>query len=126
MTSPSLTVTLPWPDPVLNPNARAHWIVERFAKRDAKKTAWALVLQSMGRNWWAYRFTGTLDVSLIFHPPSSHRRDRDNCQASMKAALDGIAGALSVDDTTFRPVSDWGPNTKGGKVVVTITQRAPE
>jgi crossover junction endodeoxyribonuclease RusA len=62
----------------------------------------------------------TINVKLTFHPPTKGRRDRDNVQASMKHYLDGIAQALGVDDSRFRPVSDWGEVCKGGKVIVEV------
>jgi len=40
-------------------------------------------------------------VSMVFYPPDGRRRDVSNLHAAMKAALDGIASAMGVDDSTF-------------------------
>ena len=40
-------------------------------------------------------------VSMVFYPPDGRRRDVSNLHAAMKAALDGIAEAMGVDDSGF-------------------------
>ena len=45
----------------------------------------------------------------------------DNCLASLKGALDGIADALSIDDERLLPILlDRGLNVPGGQVVIRI------
>lgn len=54
-------------------------------------------------------------------PPTRGRRDLDNAYAAMKPTLDGIAQALEIDDSLFRPVLlDWGEAKRPGKVILTI------
>ena len=65
---------------------------------------------------------GRLHLWIDFYPPDRRRRDDDGLLASMKAARDGIADALGVDDSRFvsHPwVKDEG--RKGGQVVIKIT-----
>lgn len=64
---------------------------------------------------------GPIVVSMMFHPAQNRQRDIDNCQAMMKAALDGVAQALGVNDSMFRPVSSIGVKRNPACVVVTLT-----
>jgi crossover junction endodeoxyribonuclease RusA len=112
-----LTVTLPWPDRRLSPNARCHWAAKARVAQAAHLEAWALARE---RRNGPLPAEGPIRVALVFHPPTRARRDLDNFQAACKWALDGIAQALDVDDSRFRPVSDWGEPIRGGQVVVTI------
>ena len=86
--------TLPWPQSVLSPNARAHWSQVAKAKRSLR-AAWAWEATKQG----AKRMQAeTLAVRLTFHPPDRRSRDVDNMLASCKAGLDGLADVLGVDD----------------------------
>lgn len=59
-----------------------------------------------------------MPISIIFHPPHSNY-DLDNCLAALKAALDGVAMALKMNDKMFRPISiDFGDVVPGGEVVM--------
>lgn len=64
-----------------------------------------------------------LHVELVFRPPPDHReRDRDNLLASMKAGLDGVASALQIDDSRFRPIPDIGaPAASKAEACVELT-----
>ena len=46
---------------------------------------------------------GPIPVRITFYPPDARRRDDDNMIGSFRAARDGIADALGVDDRRFRP-----------------------
>jgi crossover junction endodeoxyribonuclease RusA len=113
-----IEIVLPWPPKQLNPNARQHWSATARHKKRAKAAAFVIA-----------RSAGAvppippavpLRVSLFFAPPNRARRDLDNLLASCKAMLDGIAEALGVDDSRFRPVLDWAPPERGGAVYVRI------
>lgn len=112
-------LTLPWPNPRLSPNSRKHWRRVAEVKQAAKREAWALALQS--------RLTapaGRPTVAMLFYPPDRRRRDLDNCIASMKPALDGIAQAIGVDDSTFRLQAEMADEIRpGGQVVVRVSGR---
>lgn len=93
------TVELPWPDRRLHPNARVHWSVKAGAARKARRDA-----------FYACRASGlgtvpddiALNITATFFPPDKHVRDDDGLLSSLKAAFDGIADALGVDDSRFR------------------------
>jgi hypothetical protein len=100
MTDP-LIVTIPATPPrSLSPNGRVHW---RRKHADGKE------LQSAAR--WATVnaiHTAPLGPRLITGPVTLHwlvawergrkKMDQDNLIAALKAAQDGIAGALGIDD----------------------------
>ncbi len=109
-------VVLPWPSPKLSPNARIHWAARAKYVKAARLHSFAATRAVFGRKpgWDAAK----LDIE--FCPPDRRRRDRDNLIASMKAATDGIADALGIDDSKFIPTYRIGEPIKGGAVRVTI------
>jgi len=110
----TLIVRMPFPAPELFPNRKngEHW---------AKTHALKLAHQSYG--FYATKAAGSfsapdgdIPLSLLFLTPDGRKRDADNMLAASKALLDGMAAALGVDDSRFRPVLvDWcrGPGKKG-------------
>lgn len=111
-----IRIELAWPVKSLSPNARVHYMTLHSAKKKAKDDA-----------FWATRCVSgklatdeKLDVRLTFHPPVNRDRDMDNAIASMKAALDGVALALDVNDSQFNIAAEWGENVTRGMVVVEI------
>lgn len=103
-------VVLPWPHKGLSPNARVHHFELARLKKEARQTAWALCKEA--------RFPGTRHLHITFHPPCNRRRDLDNCLASVKAQLDGIADATGVDDAEWSLTITMGGKVDGGKVIV--------
>lgn len=107
-------IELPWPPKELSPNAREHFRVKAAAAKEYRNQAYWLAvgkLTAPGDPIW---------VSMTFYPPDKRRRDLDNMFASTKAALDGIADALGVDDQTFGFLLERAGPSKGGKIVVRI------
>jgi crossover junction endodeoxyribonuclease RusA len=87
------------------------------AKKKAKRVGGEAVIAA-GRP--RFPKDAPLAVTLTFHPPRG-APDEDNAIASLKAYLDGIAGALGVDDKLFRlqrPI--MAERVKGGRVLVSI------
>jgi len=119
----ALHLELPWPPSTLSPNgSHGHWAKKRDAKRRYRQAcATATLLVSRGRR----ALEVPLQVELVFHPPADgRRRDRDNLMARMKSGLDGIAQALQVDDSLFRPTAEIGEpaaSKADACVAVTIT-----
>ena len=90
--------TLPWPPAALSPNARAHHMVLAKAKKRYRAVCALSAMKQGARRIQADR----LQVHLVFVPPTRRARDEDNCLASMKAGLDGLADVLGVDDSRWR------------------------
>ena len=112
-----MIVTLPWPDKRLSPNARVHWAGLARVKRDARRAAFWLTIETRPQP----DFAGDLAITMTFHPPDNRTRDGDNLIAQMKAYLDGIAQAMGVNDSTFKlqPIA-FGAVEKPGRVTVEI------
>ena len=100
-----MKIVLPFPDRRLSPNSRCHWRARLKPKQIAKTTAWATTAATKGfyEAKAALQGTGPIPVRIRFYPPDNRRRDADNIIASFKAAQDGVADALGVDDRRFRP-----------------------
>jgi crossover junction endodeoxyribonuclease RusA len=100
-------IVLPWPDKRLSPNARVHWRGKVKPKKEARSDAYYIACRDIGRRLGRIRTAlagkAPIPVLITFLPPDNRRRDRDNMQASLKHALDGVADALKVDDNRFRP-----------------------
>lgn len=117
-------LVLPWPDRVLHPNARPHFMV--LAK--AKSAARAYAAFATKNKWHGRKFpeTGRLHLWIDFFAPDKRRRDDDGLLSSMKAARDGIADALGIDDSRFVSHPYIKDETfKGGKVEIRITESPP-
>ena len=108
-----MTISLPWPPPVLNPNARPkHWSVRYRAAKRYQHDCIALLLQHKkhlaGRNVFA----------VTFRPPNAHRHDLDNAIAAIKQALDALSKVTGVDDSKFKLTFSMRDPVKGGAVLV--------
>ena len=123
-----LAIELPWPSADLSQNARhgSHWPRTRAIKLAREDARW-LTRQAMGAQLGPQvvkiAHDGASDIILeqVAHPPDRRGRDRDGLDSRLKAARDGIADALQVNDRFFRPTGiQWGEPTRGGKVVVTV------
>lgn len=113
-------LVLPWPRRDLHPNARVHWRTKAKATKAAKEEAHLLALEA---GWHMAKWPdGVLHVWIDGYPTDRRRRDADGLLSAMKAALDGIAEAMGLDDRRFVP-HPWvkAEIRKGGQVVVRIT-----
>jgi crossover junction endodeoxyribonuclease RusA len=114
-------VRLPWPDRRLSPNARLHWSKRpvKQARADGAKAAY----EAMGGTSEARARLARMDLiplKVTFYPPDNRHRDEDNMVASLKAARDGIADALGVNDRKFRCLYFIGAAEKPGRVGVEL------
>lgn len=108
---------LPWPDRSLSPNARLHWSKVARAKKSARRAAYYTVLEAGIGKIDADR----IRVRYLFFPPSNRRYDLDNLIASMKAAGDGIADAIGIDDSRWHlEIAPRGPIEKNGMVKIEL------
>lgn len=115
-----MTIDLPWPSPKLSPNARGHWAIVHRAKATARMQAKVITMAAMMAAQWQPPSDGTIPLTITFCPPNKRDRDMDNALASLKAALDGVADALGVDDKRFVLTLQWGEPCKHGRVMVTL------
>lgn len=113
-----IRIELPWPSRALWANYRCHWASKAAAVRSARSAAWASALASGIKQ---ANITRPI-LRFTAHPPDNRSRDTGNFPHTQKAAVDGIADALGIDDKHFLCVwpMQFAEPVKGGKVVVTI------
>ena len=113
-------IVLPWPSRDLHPNSRGHWSKRARAAKSARETAHLLAIEAgWHRAEWA---DGDLFVWIDFYPPDRRHRDTDGLLSSCKAALDGIADGMGVNDRRFVPRPYCKDEVrKGGEVHIRIT-----
>jgi crossover junction endodeoxyribonuclease RusA len=95
-----MIITLQWPSRNLSPNARPHWAVKAKAAKLYHEYGYIAARKEMINNK-SYKFNDKITLDIKFYPKDKRRRDLDNCLASIKHGLDGIAQALGVDDSCF-------------------------
>jgi len=109
-----------WPNKLLSPNARPHHFVKAREVRKAREAAYYL---TRANHWGELQGASKLRVSFTFCPPDKRKRDLDNVFSSMKAARDGIAEALHIDDSKWEPITlKWGETKQPGLVIVELTK----
>lgn len=108
-------ITIPWFDKSCSPNARVHWRKKAAEVKAQKLEAFyiAAKIKKVDHN-------KNIPVHITFKPKRM-AHDLDNCLASIKAALDGIATQIGTDDKNFRPISiDFGERTKNGEIEIKL------
>jgi len=111
------TLELSWPDKRLSPNARLHWARLHSVRTTAARVAtMECLVQHVPRNIGA----STVYAGFVFLPPDRRARDKDNMIGAMKAAQDGIAKWIGVDDSKWVQTYEIGEPVKAGKVVINL------
>ena len=100
-----MKLVLPLPPSSLSPNKRNHWAVTSKAKKLEREQAHALTLEYLASNLDARAWRFRAHLKVTYHLPGNRKRDADNLLAASKAALDGMADALRVDDSRFNPIT---------------------
>lgn len=100
-----MIVRLPWPDPKLMPNRKngKHWTSVARIKTEQREAA-VLCTQAALKTTGKQKWEGNIPLSLVYMAPDKRHRDLDNLLASSKALIDGMAQALGVDDSRFKPI----------------------
>jgi crossover junction endodeoxyribonuclease RusA len=90
-----LIIKLPWPDPILSPNARCHWAKKsKCVKQHRMLALIEAKLQCQPKHWLAAYYSLRCTLG-----PYRRRCDEDNLLASLKAYRDGLqdAGIVAND-----------------------------
>ena len=109
-------VILPWPPRVLWPNDRADRRRATTPRAKYRRDAWTLCLEAGLANLPH----DAMHVAVTFCPPDLRRRDLDNMLAAIKAGLDGISLATSIDDSAWTLSIRRGAPAEGGCVLVRL------
>ncbi len=94
----SVTIVLPLPAKVLNPNSTVATVGGRFMKASATKKYRRLAREAAEEETIDSRPWGRVAVQSTFFHKQKRRRDEDNAKASLKAAFDGIVDSGLVKD----------------------------
>ncbi|MBY0392662.1 MAG: hypothetical protein K2Q27_05285 [Novosphingobium sp.] len=120
----TLRIVLPWPPAALFPNARVHHMAAHRAKRPYRAGAKLLAQDALrahglagGEATWPGK--GKIPIVVTVLPPHN-RHDDDNRYAATKAARDGVADGLGVNDKRFQCSFQTGGVMKGGAVVLDV------
>tara|TARA_R110000868_G_scaffold129587_4_gene338603 strand:- start:382 stop:768 length:387 start_codon:yes stop_codon:yes gene_type:complete len=117
-----MIIKLPFPAPELFPNRKngKSWGATSAIKEAQKMLAYCLTKKAMQvtESEWP---DGSIPLSLVYLTPDKRKRDLDNMLAASKALLDGMAQALGVDDSRFKPILvDWVQGPKGGGLIAAV------
>ena|SRR5690625_661174 len=115
-------IKLDWPDRALFPNRRGgrHWGSFQRQKESARHEGYMVTKQVLRGG--SIATSGVIPVSIAFYQPDRRKRDIDNMLGAIKNHLDGIAKALGIDDSQFRPLTlnAYYDKNKEGYVLVEI------
>jgi Holliday junction resolvase RusA-like endonuclease len=111
-----ITVALPYPASILNPNRKSHWKPKAEAKAKAKSDAYFLAMAAGAKSFSAKR----VSIGLTIIPPDNRTRDTDNIIASLKSAFDGVSLAIGVDDSRWSFFIERKPASHPGAIILEI------
>lgn len=114
-----VSISLPWPDKHLSPNARVHHRVKAEYVKMAREVAFFETRNTVGVSLLTP--DDRLALVVTAHPPDKRKRDLDNVLSSCKSYVDGIFQALSLDDSQIQETTvRWGNAIPAGQVVLTL------
>lgn len=96
-------LSLSWPASELMQNRHdgRHWSYAANEKAAYRHEGYLMALSAINASGFDSHDGARYRISMTFHAPDNRRRDVSNLHAAMKAALDGIANAMGVDDSNF-------------------------
>ncbi len=120
-----VSITLPWPNKYLFPNARISNKAKNAYIQPARELAFYTVKEQPQYDWTG--LDGGLMMIVTAHPPDRIRRDLDNVLSSLKSYQDGLCQALGIDDRQIiEERISWGNVLRGGQIVMTLATRSEE
>lgn len=127
MISEQVTIILPLPAKVLQPNCTIGTIGGRFMKAAAIKRYRQLAKEAIEAECIETRPWREVSVQAMFFFGTNRRRDQDNAMGSLKAAYDGIVDAGLVIDDDYEHMKRKPPifqiDHNFPRVELTITRR---
>ena len=122
--SRSITITIPWPSPKLDPNKRHHWRAKLKPKAAARRAAWAECVRQPGH---AMRLESAR-VDIAAYHKTRRFRDSQNIIAILKASIDGIEDAevIANDNGLSWGAVDRRKDAANPRIEITITETPQE
>lgn len=100
-----------------------HWGSLAAVRKAANWQAFVLTKAAVQVHDWTQP-EGCIPLAITFVMPDKRKRDVDNLLAACKQSLDGMAQALGVDDSRFRPILlDWVQGDGEGATLVSVGPR---
>lgn len=120
MANGGLCIVLPFPPASLSGHAKGHWRARSDPTARQRETGCLLTRAALRRHGkLVLPATGDIPIRVTFIPPD-RRGDRWNFPARLKAAIDGVADGLGVNDKRFLPTIVHGEPEKPGRVEVVV------
>jgi hypothetical protein len=120
----TLTLTLPLPDPLLNPNRTIsmHWAQKGRHAAKQRQDANLVARSSIGYGFVS--FTKRVCLDIVIRPRKGMKKlDDDNFWAAMKATRDGLADAgIVANDKQFVIGSLTWAKERTAELVITLTE----
>ncbi len=121
----SITIVLPLPTKVLQPNVAVATPGGRFAKAAATKRYRKLAKEAVEAECIGFTWQEVM-VEVSFYYANKRRRDQDNAMGSLKAVYDGIIDAGLVPDDDYKHMKRAMPefliDRACPRVMLTITR----
>lgn len=109
-------IVLGWPHKSLWPNSRPHWATKaREAKKLRQEAAWATKAANVR--------VGNSPIPLhitVYPKAKGPAPDPDNAVAACKAAIDGIADALAINDRHFAAPTVTISPERMGRIAINV------
>lgn len=122
----ALRIDVPWPPPLCWPNGRT--LNHRAKAGQVKKLrGWAQMAtwEAMNRQGKFWSDSQSIPVHIIVHAKAKGKLpDKDNCISAVKAALDGIAERIGVNDRWFAAPTVEFATPRDDRFVIIIGDRA--
>jgi len=100
-----MIIELSYPRSELMPNRKngQHWAKTVKIKNEVMLEAFTIAFTERVNG--KFKPADTLPLKITFMQSDKRKRDLDNLLSASKAAIDGIAKALNIDDKQFEPIT---------------------
>ncbi len=126
----TLTITLPLPPAVLNPNSsRVHWRRVQQAIKSYREAGYIAAMDAVNRQKPSVPFKA-VTLQATFYFKVKRRRDGGNFESTLKPAQDGLVDAGVIVDDDYARVTNLPPILKidrdNPRVELVVTETKPE
>lgn len=119
----SISVTLPWPDRRLFPNARVFWATKAKLVKSHRRLAYFEALKIQDAIPAEIRANESIKINYTIQcvPKINRHRDEDGILSACKSYLDGVSDAIGINDRRFHIKGvDILPAEKPGSITLTF------
>lgn len=119
----TMTIVLPWPSELLNPNKRPSRHQKAAKAKQARRDAGLAAHSAVVKNRWPSGIERITVQPVFFSPDNETKpRDKDNYAAMLKSTYDGLADAkVVVNDKGLNPLPPQFETDRDKRLELTIT-----